>query len=30
MADENTTVVLDRVNEPPAQTWNRLDRKSVV
>ncbi len=30
MADENTTVVLDRVNEPPAQTWNRLRANGIT
>ena len=30
MADENATVVLDRVNEPPAQTWNRLRANDIT
>ena len=30
MADENTSVVLDRVNEPPAQTWNRLRANDIT
>ena len=30
MADENTSVVLDRVNEPPAQTWNLLRANDIT
>lgn len=30
MADENATAVLDRVNEPPAQTWNRLRANDIT